>query len=287
MFDDNELEQIREERDDWQGHVDRQTVKRSKTSGKIFFGSVGASLVVVSFMVFLTFSGMVSAALIGVTGIGGFGATIDELEGEDVEIYPALGPTAACPSDGTGGEFVDGGDALAGEDDNSVETLPQLRADITDAEIPQGSEITFNKDLAVPEIIDLELIRISITQNASIPNGDGVVGDVELGNASLYVTGLQAEELQAFDTEIAESFSDGSADHPRLGNEGEFVVTGTAEDDDNRVEISGATGRAHFLSFSELTLPNLELAIDYYQSEDDIPDDQLPPAPADDGCPVP
>jgi hypothetical protein len=274
MFDDDELEEIREDQGDWQGHIDRQTVKKSKTSRKILAGSVGASALAAGFMTFIVFSGMLGSAFIGLAGLGGFTADIEKLVGNDVSIYPAVGPTAGCPADYAGGNFVTGngsdpnnpdGDAVEGNPDNSISTVPQLRADISGAEIPPGSELTLNKDLQVPEITNLRMIRIAITQNASITPG-GQIGNVTLGDSSLYVTGLRAGKLEAFDTEIREGYTDGTPNNPRFGPTGEFVLSGKAGS--NQVTLSNATARAHFLSFGKLTLPNLELSIEYFTDSD-------------------
>lgn len=270
MFDEDELEEIRDERDDWQGHVDRQTVKKSRTSGKLLAGSLGGSLVVVGLMIFLVFSGIVGSALVGLGGLGGFSADIEKLEGNDVSIYPAIGPTAGCPSGFTNGDFTNG-TGIEGESDNSITTVPQLKAVISKAEIPNGTNLTLNKDIAVPMIDSLEMIRVSIGQdgtiNPSAAGGEGI-GGVNLGDTELYVTGLKAGRLKAFDTQIGESYTDGTSNNPRFGPGGEFVLEGTATGGNNQVTLSNATARAHFLSFANLTLPNLDLAIEYYNGSD-------------------
>ncbi len=283
MFDQDELEELREDRYQWQGHVRRdvRTEKHTETSGRIFFSSVGAAVMMSVMLVVLMVSSSGTLALIGVTGIGGFGAEIDELVGEDVEIFPALGPTAACPSEATDGDFHDGN---MSDSEMDGTTLPQLRAEITDADVPSGSEIVFFKDIEVPAITGLEMIRVGIGQQ-----DDQEAGNVTLGDAALHVTALEADRLQAFDTEIREQYSDGTADNPRLGPEGEFVVTGTAEDDENQVVIEGASARAHFLSFSELQMPYLVLDIEYFNTtdENDQAFDGIPdPVLGDDDCPV-
>lgn len=272
MFDDDELEQIREDRGDWQGHIDRQKVKKSRTSTRIFAGSAAASFVAVGFLVFLVLSGMMGSALVGLAGLGGFSADIEELVGNDVSIYPAIGPTAACPSTFTGGDYVEGGGQDGNEvleNGNDVATVPQLRADISNATVPVGSNLTLNKDIQVPEILSLSMIRVSIRQDPSL----GEVGNVTLGNTSLYVTGLTASRLTAFDTKIGEYYTDGTTSNPKFGSTGEFVLEGTSGTD-NQVQIINASGRAHFLSFEELTLPNLDLAIEYYNSSS-VPSDAV------------
>lgn len=286
MFDKEELEELREDRYKWQGHVNREvrTERSTRFSGGRFFSSVGASLVLSVVLVAAIVSSNGALALIGVTGIGGFGASISELDGADVEIYPAIGPTAACPSPITGGDFAEGGGEDGGpvlEDDSTwVEdeavTLPQLKADISDANISEGEEIDLWKDIPLPDLTNLEMIRINLGQQ-----DDATQGDIYLGDASFTVTALEADSLTAFNTEIKESFSDGTAENPRLGSTGEFTVSGEAEGEDNRVVLEGAMARAHFLSFEVLEMPNLELDIDYYET---MPDDNVT---ADIDCPEP
>ncbi|MFP4188259.1 MAG: hypothetical protein ACLFR5_02485 [Halobacteriales archaeon] len=275
MFDDEELEQIREERDDWQGHVDRQTVKRSRTSRKVLFGSMTASFVLVGFVMFLVASGMMASALIGLSGIGGFGAEIGALNGSGIAIYPAVGPTGACDAD-DGVGFNDPGPEQQGE--TNSETLPQLRGEISEANVPPDNNLTFVKDIRVPEILPFEVFRTKITRSDTSD-------EVELGDASLYLTGLEADELLIEDAQIEEFFSDGSSDNPRfygggsgtpvLENDdpsnssytppGEFAITGSEGSEGSEAEatIDGATARAHFIAFSSLTLPDVRLETEY------------------------
>ncbi|MFW5929876.1 MAG: hypothetical protein ACOCT0_05605 [Halobacteriota archaeon] len=281
MYDREELEELRRGRRGWEGHVDREVKveRRTYLSPKSFFSAMGASTVLTVFVIALIVASNFGMALVGVTGIGGFQADISQLNGDNVMIYPSIGPTAACPSPATDGNFANTSssefqDNAVSDDAMSEETLPQLRADIEEAEVPTGASINLTKDIPTP-IPGLDMVRVRLGQWSDAPED----GNISLGNTSFYVTGLRAERLEAFDTEIRESYSDGSSDNPRMGSSGEFVVEGTAEDSDNRVELTNASGRAHFLSFAVLEMPYLELEMEYF---DTMPDDNVA---ANDSCP--
>lgn len=288
MFDDEELEQIRQEQDEWQGHVDRQTVKQSRTSKKILFGSMTASLVMFGFILFLVASGMVTSALVGAAGIGGFNAQIGELTGDDIAIYPAVGPTAACPADTDHG-FNDPGPQDGGTVGTTT-TLPQLRAEIGNATIPAGQNLTLIKDLQTPSVTGLDMVRLNVS---AAPK----TSDLNLKSATLYITGLEANELSLQNAQIREFFSDGSSSNPRFfdggngsavldGNAkpGEFVIRNRQGSTANAV-IKGGSARAHFVAFKELSIPDVNLGLEYYQDEANATN---PPATtASDTCPVP
>lgn len=272
MFDDEELEQIRDEQDEWQGHVDRQTVKKSRTSRSLFFSSVGASFVLVILLAILVSSGLMSTAALSVAGVGGFTAEIGQLNGTGINIHPALGPTAQCTSE------VDFGDSRS---TTSVTALPQLRGEIKNAKIPSGEELVFVKDMAIPNLNfagGVDTFRIKINQSSTS-------GSVDLGDASLYLTGLTADgnsltnsgkiviknasireyfsnptsEPKFYDGTDAESVIDGVA------NPGEFAISGDGGGGAD-ASITGAAARAHFIAFDTLSLPDVQLSLQYLDS---------------------
>jgi hypothetical protein len=278
MFDDEELEQIRDEQDEWQGHVDRQTVKKSRTSSRLFLSSVGTSFVLLILLVILVSSGIMTTAALSVAGVGGFTAEIGQLNGSGINIHPALGPTAACKS------TIDFGESRSGP--TSTETaLPQLRGEIRDAKIPSGSELIFVKDMAIPNLNfagGVDTFRIKINQTD--PSGS-----IQLGNASLYLTGLEADgnaltsngEIVIENAQIREFFSGGSSNNPRFfdaagsgtqqvipgdAEAGEFSISGTGQGS-AAASIKGATARAHFISFETLSIQNIQLSLDYLDSD--------------------
>lgn len=287
MFDDDELQQIQEDRDDWKGHVDRQTVKRSRTSKTVLFGSMTASFVMVGFLVFLVASGMMAGALIGLTGIGGFYAEISELEGSDLAIYPALGPTAAC-------ETSDNVGFNEGHPGEEFTALPQLRAEIGGAEIPQGQELRVIKDIDMPDVADatgLETFRLELSQGDS-------GGAVDIDDIAFYVTGLEAEEITFENAQIREFFSENPEDSFFDGEGTDSTTTPVTEDiaepgefaiqnrpgTDAEATILNAEARAHFLAFDSLTVENIELETQYGTEDNPLTDPD--PVEAADECPA-
>ena len=281
MFDDEELEQIRDEQDEWQGHVDRQTVKKSRTSRRLFLSSIGTSFVFVILLVILVSSGLMTTAALSVAGVGGFTAEIGQLNGSGINIHPALGPTAACSSD------VDFGDSRS-DPTSTVTALPQLRGEIRDATIPGGSELVFVKDMAIPNLNfgSVDTFRIKINQ--SDPSGN-----IELGNASLYLTGLEADgntltnngSIVIENAQISEFFSGSSSTNPKFfdaagsgtqqvipgdAQPGEFSISGTGPGT-AAASIEGATARAHFIAFETLSIQDIQLSLDYLDSDSFTP----------------
>jgi len=276
MFDDDELEQIREEQEDWQGHVDRQTVKKSRTSRRLFLSSIGSSVVGVVLLVILVSSGLMSTVALSVVGVGGFTAEIGQLNGSGINIHPALGPTAACSS------TVDFGGSRSGPG-TSATGLPQLRGEIRDATIPPGSDLVFVKDMAIPNLNfgGVDTFRIKINQSTS-------TGEIKLGNASLYLTGLEADgnsltnegEIVIENAQISEFFS-GTSGNPKFfdaggsgtqqvipgdAEAGEFSISGTGQGT-AAASIKGATARAHFIAFETLSIEDIQLSLQYLDSD--------------------
>jgi hypothetical protein len=279
MFDDEELEQIRDEQDEWQGHVDRQTVKKSRTSSRLFLSSVGTSFVFLILLAILVSSGLMSTAALSVAGVGGFTAEIGQLNGSGINIHPALGPTAACSTSSN----IDFGESRSGPSSTAT-ALPQLRGEIRDATIPSGSELVFVKDMAIPNLnfaggVDTFRIKINQTDKTS---------SISLGNASLYLTGLEADgntltssgEIVIENAQIREFFSGTSSSNPKFfdaggsgtqrvipgdAQPGEFSISGTGPGT-AAASIQGATARAHFISFETLSIENIQLSLDYLDS---------------------
>ena len=276
MFDDEELEQIRDEQDEWQGHVDRQTVKKSRTSRGLLIGSMTASTVMAVVMVFIAVSGGLAAqALIGVAGVGGFAAEIQEVDNADNRaIYPALGPTAACDSD----VDVNEGPADGGLDTGSGVALPQLRAEIGNLSIPSGQALILTKDINLPDtfLTDLQTFRVSVKQNAS--KG----GNVAINDAILYLTGLKADQISIQNAQIREFFSENaSASFFSGGNQkavinnnarpGEFAIQNRPGSTAN-AQIINASARAHFVAFDQLDIENIQIQTKYGTVNDELND---------------
>jgi hypothetical protein len=272
MFDEDELETLQEGIEDEPDHIKKEKIKSSKISRTRLYWSGMGSVVLFIFIIFLISSSIISGALIGLSSVGGFGAEIEQLNGSGVAIYPAVGPTAACKSEGSLG-FNSGGPGTEGE--SGVKTLPQLRAEIRNASVPPGNNLTFVKDIRVPEILPFEVFRTKITRSS-------IDGRIALGNASLYVTGLNASKLTIQNAQIREFFTDGSSANPRFfeggtgtpvlrnpdgTKPGEFVIR-NRPGETVEARIQGATARAHFIAFSELSLPDISLQTEYGNESD-------------------
>lgn len=276
MFDDEELEQIRDERDEWQGHVDRETVKKSRTSRKLLFGSLTTSMVMAVFLAFITISGSLAAGtLIGLVGVGGFFAQIEEIDNaEDIAIYPALGPTAACQSDVDFNEGpADGG--LTGPGGGVA--LPQLRAEIGNLSIPNDKALTLTKDINLPDtfLTNLQTFRVEVKQKNS-------QGEVNINNAVLYLTGLEASQIEIQQAQIREYFSEQPKDSFFEGGTGQAVINNNARPGEFAIRnrpgtnanavIKDAEARAHFVAFDQLDIDNLQLRTKYGTVNDPLPD---------------
>ncbi|MFW5984124.1 MAG: hypothetical protein ACOCRA_02895, partial [Halobacteria archaeon] len=211
-------------------------------------------------------------------GIGGFNANIQELTGNDIAIYPAVGPTAACDSDI---EFNE-----PGPQGSEETTLPQLRGEIGGADVPQGQTLTITKDVQTPNVADIGMFRLNVTASNEQE-------DLVLDNAILYLTALNASELTIENAQIREFFTDGSSSDPRFydggpgpnvtdgnANPGEFAIRNRPDTNASAV-IAGASARAHFIAFDQLSIQDVELEVEYF-TPDNLPDNNVT---ADDSCP--
>jgi len=277
MFDDEELDQLREDDDEWKGHVDRQIVKKSRTSRKALVGSLTASFALVALLFVLLSSSILTSALIGLGGIGGFRAEITELNGESLAIYPAIGPTAGCPSDI---DFDAGYNSSAPSD---FQTLPQLRAEIGNANVPAGEELKLTKDIDLPNITSLNTFRVSVSQGD--PSKTVAINDI-----AFYVTGLAASEITFENAQIREFFAQDPEDsffsgvgtdatptpvlddtQPNASAQaGEFAIQNRPGTTANAT-IKDATARAHFLAFDSLTIESLRLETQYGNTTNTLP----------------
>ncbi len=228
--------------------------KRSvASSSHLRFGvSMTLSGVVLVVLVALVLSGNLAMAGVTISDVGGFHAQIDRVEGDGVTFYPVAGESSACRDTRTG----DYPDPQPGE-----EALPMLRADIDGASIGQYQNVEFRKDVHLPEIVDMAGIRVSLTR----PTGFG--NEVTLGDASIEFTRLDAEEIDLqTDLVIDDRHGGGQTfgDPPEFDFQepgGEFVFEG------QDAYIEDAEAVVHYLSFSNLTLPALEMNVEYVENE--------------------
>jgi hypothetical protein len=233
-------------------------------------------MVMAVFLAFITISGSLAAGtLIGLVGVGGFFAQIERIDNaEDIAIYPALGPTAACDSDVDFNEGpADGGlDSPGGG-----VALPQLRAEIGNLSIPDGQALTLTKDINLPDtfITNLQTFRLEVVQQNN-------QGEVNINNAVLYLTALNASQIQINQAQIREYFSQDPSDSFFEGGTGQAVINNNARPGEFAIRnrpgtnanavIEDAEARAHFVAFDQLDIENLQLQTKYGTVSDPLPD---------------
>lgn len=252
MFDGDELEQIREDRDEWEPSSDGDSSRA--VSKRRFAGSLSASVVILALLISMVVS-MNMAVATSVGQVGGFQADFPELQGETLNIYPAIGESSACLKN-TQGQY---GRAT----NNSQVGLPLLKADIRQANITK-LPVNLTKDIRLPDMIpQIDVVRINLTQFGDLKNNK-----VLIGNASLHLTKLKADRIVlSGGATIQENYSDGrNFPHPIMGPDGkykdrgfdygEFSITGT------QATMVNGTARAHFLGFQRLTMPNMTLNVE-------------------------
>ena len=242
-------------------------------------------------MVFIAVSGGLAAqALIGVAGIGGFAAQIEKVENaENISIYPALGPSAACSSD------LDFNEGYSNKSISGGVALPQLRAEIGNLDIPDGQALILTKDIHLPNtfLTNLSTFRVEVKQNAS--KG----GKVNINDAILYLTGLSADKISIQQAQIREFFAQNSSASFFSGGTQKAVINNGARPGEFAIQnrpgttanatIVNASARAHFVAFDQLDIQNLELQTKYGTQSNPLPDvvsvdsESTPPCPAPNG----
>jgi hypothetical protein len=273
MYTDDEVEDIRDgDREEDTGGTDGYTSVK-KLSGALFISFLSLSLVT-----YLTL-GVGSSAVV-VSGAGGFFADIDQIDANGAFIYPAVSQTANCPSDVT---TADGR-----PEDNDL-ALPLLRVDLANAEIPNGNSVRFIKTIKTPGLssfTDIDNFSLVVSQ-------DGTPGKTQLKDTTVLVSELEGQNLGLGKTIANESFTRPASQNPAPRNEifgpsvpnyfenngldknmsvlGEFVIKGET------ASVTNAEGIAHLVSFESLTIPNLNLTLQYNQKGQYAPSG---------GCPV-
>jgi hypothetical protein len=258
MFDRDELDEIQSDRRRWSSRgddeIDRTVSKRR------FAGSMASSVVAVSVLIAMVMS-MNLAMGVGIGQVGGFVAKFPKLEGETLNIYPAVSESSACLNN------VSSTNTLGRPTSNSDEVgIPVLKADIKKANITE-LPVALVKDIRLPDVIPpIDVVRINLTQT-----GDLSGNTVNIGDASLHLHSLEAERIILEDgAQIRENYSgnggSGTSD-PIFGpsgnyknrgfDYGEFSITGT-----NATMVNG-TAEAHLLAFDRLTMPNMSLQLEY------------------------
>ncbi|MCX2819397.1 hypothetical protein EGH25_08545 [Haladaptatus sp. F3-133] len=273
----------------WWGSNDRPP--EGKTSRRRFLVTATASLVVVIIIVYLLLTSAAFAQQfiqpIGVSDVGGFNLQIDEATGEGLYIYPGAGGSSNCPDTRAG--YPPSPDPEVGES-----VLPQVYLELLDAQIPENAELSFTKDIEVPDAIPgMAGFRIIITRDESNVSTPLTVGDATIG-----FTDVKADRIDLgggsvdgfnLDLIINDRYrGDGSneqifgqyligGDRPRFGSSrfftsddpgSQFIVDGSFG---GTLDIQNANANAHFLRFSELNeLREFDLSIEYIQDKDNL-----------------
>lgn len=270
MFDNDELDEIRENGGDWAAPVDEDDREHQVSVGR-FLGSMSSSLIIVAVLVALVVSTNMAVG-IAFGQAGGFSVFFPKLEGEQLDIYPAVGESSMCKKNFTG--FRPSSSSDFG--------LPVLKADIKRANITRGP-IELTKDIPTPFIPSVDVVRINMTQNLGGDN-EWEPSNVFIGNTSLQLTNLSAESVVlSGGAQIYENFSnrsptntggepifgpgngypytkDGALRPPAPLDYGQFHISGTNAD------MVNGSAVAYFLGFRRLKLNNLTLNLEYNPS---------------------
>lgn len=82
-------------------------------------------------------------------------------------------------------------------------------------------------------------------------------GNLTLGDSSIVLTRLRADDIVLRDTLIDEDYSDNTLENPRFGPSGEFTLGG------DRLQLINATGVIHYVDFSTFTFNDLRLDVEF------------------------
>jgi hypothetical protein len=237
-FDDEDIKKIREA-DSLRARAEKRHRSVAESKRKRFFVSFSASVVFFLFVVALSFSMMGSAVTIG--QVGGFEVFFEEIDGQQVDIYPAIAESAACQNTSV--------DATPSA---SAEALPVLKAEVGAA---NATEIRLTKDVKTPEIMDTPGFRVTINQTGTIASRP----DVSSSNLAFKFTNLQADRIE-LDTDVIidEDFSQpNDPSNPIFSSNGEFQFSG------QNALIKKGEAIATFVAFGGLTIPDSSLKVSF------------------------
>jgi hypothetical protein len=286
MYTDEELEQIR-------GSGGNSECPNSRIIKRHFIVSMLVSSFATVLIIYLSLSSlaMVSVAT-SVGGSGGFLLEFQEIKqetlaGEDPDeffIYPVVAETSKCES------TVETPTGQPDPTDNE-RALPLLKAQIEEADITSNTSLSFKKGITTPNILGLGNITVKVNNNITDTDGNVVgYGDVEIGNTSIIISELSAKRLQLTDASIDERVSDPTVaasesgfekespfgpstefvQSPDPANLGELVVSGEG------AKIVSGSGIAHFVSFGNLRITNLNLEIEYNDADAPVSTQKCP-----------
>lgn len=209
------------------------------------------SFICVFLFLYLMFSASLMAA-VTVSQVGGFTAEIEEVSGDDISFYPVASESSNCPDTRTGTQA----DPVEGE-----QVLPAMAVEVGSAEVDWFQDISFSKDIKTPELGVADAVRIEVTRPTNCCD------DLVLGDATLHVTRIDAEQIDLqTDLEIEEMHDDQT-----FGDPDAFSVGGAFRFEGQGATVQNAEAVAHFVQFTELSISDITLEIDYLdESEDEI-----------------
>jgi hypothetical protein len=209
--------------------------------------SVMALILVLSLV---TMSTVFSVTVATVSNVGGFVAEIEEVNGNDIQIYPEIGSTAVCPD-----TFSEPGEDRA---------LAFARAEIGGAQVPPNSDLRFTKDISTPKIIGIQSFRVNATTNSG-------AGGLNLQNAIIDLTRLEASKIDLDSVTFNERYvGPNPTAGDRFGPSGEFIFEGQQLNN-----LSNARGVVHFVQFDTLNLPTIDVELEYNPSNPRTPQARL------------
>ena len=221
-----------------------------------FIASISVSIILLAVLISLVVS-LQTIFAVTASGVGGFTADIEELQGDDVSLYPTTGETASCQDTVDYTTYND-----PQPDDQS---FSMIQAEIGGATLPPNTKIAFQKDILLPEITGIGGIRVNLS------NGGGTSEAGDLGDVTLDVSNLQGQELilegdvLLDDRNSVSQFGDRT---PYRGAQrvdtGEFILTG------NQATLINTSARLHLLTFEILDIPNLNIQMEYINESEAI-----------------
>ncbi len=229
----------------------RQRVRRKQYGGvdrDQFTGTLAVSTVFLSILVTM---GLLTGPALGSIyggGTGGFVAEFGTVEADRGTIFPVIDEHPAC------------------------ENLPQLKA-VIEGEVEIGDHVRFYKDLPTPgDFTDAEVVRVAI--ESDIPEDDvAMVNDLDLRVTALEAAyaefggGGEPVVLREFGPDTWEGTSGEGDEHDRFSQQREVGFDDAdyefglgAEGEDN-FYIEQGVAVAHAVAVSELSLPDLNMAV--------------------------
>lgn len=157
MFEPDELQEIIEKNVRSDGEIGGGTDRR--VLGLAFFGAF--SFLVFVLIVSVSFS---TVGALSVGGVGGFYVDAESLEANNIVLHPHPTQSSACKAN-----FTDPDAEVVSEDEVA---LPSVRADARQLRIPATDNLSMTKDIRLPEVLNLDVVRIQLRRSKVLKNPD-------------------------------------------------------------------------------------------------------------------